>query len=71
MLENILNLGDLKLNEVKNFRNKDFNKIYEDLVKVGFYSEEIDPLNPDAKKVFTILRLNPDYNDKINGRNYK
>lgn len=71
MIEKILNLEELKLKEVINWKNKDFQKIYADLEKIGFFSDENEEKsNLYCQKIFTILQKEPNPSDDLNGRNY-
>jgi hypothetical protein len=71
MIEKILNLEELKLKEISNLRNKDFQKIYENLKKIGFFSDKNEEKSDlYCQKVFTILRREPNPNDGVNGQSY-
>ena len=71
MVEKILNLEELKLKQLKNINQKNFEKLIEDLRKIKFFEEPPveNPGNHD-NKVYTILRLKPNYEDSINGEEY-
>jgi hypothetical protein len=69
MIEKILNLGELKLNNL-DFNNEEFKKIVKDLDKIGFFSEEIGKIETYCKKEFSILRKTPNPSDKLNGQDY-
>lgn len=69
MIEKTINLEEIRLGEMS-LNNKELKKIYNDLKKIGFFSEEIGKIETYCKKEFSILRKTPDNTDKLNGQNY-
>ena len=71
MIEKILNLEELKLKETTNWKSKELQKVYDDLTKIGFFSDK-DEEKSDlyCKKIFTILKREPKNNGSINDRSY-
>ena len=69
MIEKILSFEELNINEI-NLRNTELKKIFEDLKKIGFFSEEKGKEGTSCMKIYNILRKYPEVSDKLNGGNY-
>lgn len=62
MVEKIISLEKLSLGDIKRLCiNRNFQKLYSDLDKIGFFSEEPQEEKLNYKKVYTILKTEPDF----------
>jgi hypothetical protein len=69
MIEKTLSFRELKLKEMS-INSRELEKIFSDLEKINFFSEEDGKKDKHCKKVFSILRKEPNYGNPLNGEEY-